>query len=173
MAEPAAVDRGSSRSLTHSVVEQIRSSIDAAVDKLPAESALMEQFAVSRTVIREAISRLQAAGLVETYRGKGTYVLTRPSEESFTAGPEQIRTPEDRLQLLDFRLGLEVEASALAALRRTPTQLAKSAARWRTSAPPGTSPARRWRRTFGSTGLSPWPPTTGSMWTCSPRSDLR
>jgi GntR family transcriptional regulator, transcriptional repressor for pyruvate dehydrogenase complex len=129
MAEPAAVDRGSSRSLTYSVVEQIRSSIvDGGIgpgDKLPAESALMEQFAVSRTVIREAISRLQAAGLVETYRGKGTYVLTRPSEESFTAGPEQIRTPEDRLQLLDFRLGLEVEASALAALRRTPTQLAK------------------------------------------------
>ena len=35
-------------------------------DKLPTESALMSRFEVSRTVVREAISRLQASGVVET-----------------------------------------------------------------------------------------------------------
>ena len=40
-------------------------------DKLPPESGLMCEQGVSRTVIREAISRLQAAGLVETRHGIG------------------------------------------------------------------------------------------------------
>ncbi|MBG6185008.1 GntR family transcriptional repressor for pyruvate dehydrogenase complex [Arthrobacter sp. CAN_A214] len=115
-------------SLTATVVENIRQQIiDGDIrpgDKLPAESALEEQFSVSRTVVREAISRLHAAGLVETYRGKGTYVLTRPSTQAFAADPENVRTFQDRLDLLDFRLGTEVEAAALAARRRTPTQLA-------------------------------------------------
>jgi DNA-binding FadR family transcriptional regulator len=35
----------------------------------------MEEFGVSRTVVREAISRLQAAGLVETRHGVGTFVV--------------------------------------------------------------------------------------------------
>lgn len=116
-------------SLTQNVVSGIREQIVNGEirpgDKLPAESALMQLFSVSRTVIREAISRLQAAGLVETYRGKGTYVLTRPSEQSFAADPRQICTTEDRLELLDFHLGAEVEAARLAALRRTDAQLKK------------------------------------------------
>ncbi|WP_028280633.1 FadR/GntR family transcriptional regulator [Arthrobacter sp. H5] len=114
--------------LTSGVVDQIRQQIISGKvspgDKLPAESALEKQFAVSRTVIREAISRLQPAGLVETYRGKGTYVLTRPSRQPFTADPDHIRTLQDRLDLLDFRIGLEGETAALAARRRTKTQLA-------------------------------------------------
>jgi GntR family transcriptional repressor for pyruvate dehydrogenase complex len=114
--------------LTAGVVEQIRRQIiDGDIrpgDRLPAESALEKQFSVSRTVIREAISRLHAAGLVETYRGKGTYVLTRPSTQAFVGTPENVRSFQDRIDLLDFRLGAEVEAAALAARRRTPTQLA-------------------------------------------------
>ena len=114
-------------SLTQDVVARIQEQIVVGEvrpgDKLPAESALMQVFSVSRTVIRDAISRLQAAGLVETYRGKGTFVLTRPSEESFTADPRRIRTVEDTVELLDFRLGSEVEAAGLAALRRTHSQL--------------------------------------------------
>jgi len=115
-------------SLTDRVVEGIRGQIMAeqvrAGEKLPAESALMELFDVSRTVIREALSRLQAAGLVETYRGKGSYVLTRPSRESFAPEAHPLRTASDAIELLDFRLAVEVEAAALAALRRTDAQLA-------------------------------------------------
>lgn len=114
-------------SLSHGVVEQIRAQI---VDgrfhpgaKLPAESALERQFSVSRTVIREAITHLRAVGLVETHRGKGTFVLARPSKESFSADVDQIRTVDDMLELVDFRLGCEVEAAGLAAVRRTGTQL--------------------------------------------------
>lgn len=93
-------------------------------DKLPSESGLMEQFGVSRTVVREAVSRLQAAGLVETYRGKGTFVLTRPSEEAFRVHPQEIHTVANRIELIDFRLAVEVEAAGLAALRHSAGQLA-------------------------------------------------
>jgi GntR family transcriptional regulator, transcriptional repressor for pyruvate dehydrogenase complex len=119
-------ERGA-RGLAHGVVEQLRDRIIRGDfqpgEKLPSESMLMDQFAVSRTVVREAVSRLQAAGLVETYRGKGSFVLTRPSEESFEVSPEGLHTVAGRLELLDFRLGIEAESAALAARRRTGAQL--------------------------------------------------
>ncbi|MDQ4489511.1 FadR/GntR family transcriptional regulator [Sinomonas sp. ASV486] len=114
-------------SLTDGVVDRLTGRIVdggfAPGDKLPSEGELMEQFAVSRTVVREALSRLQAAGLVETYRGRGTFVLTRPSEEAFSIEAGSVRTVPERLELLDFRIAVEVEAASLAAQRRTPAQL--------------------------------------------------
>ena len=48
---------------------EIRAGRLAAGDKLPTEAALVEQFSVSRTVIREAVSRLKSLGLFETTPG--------------------------------------------------------------------------------------------------------
>lgn len=44
-------------------------------EKLPSESTIVLEHGVSRTVVREAISKLQASGLVETRHGIGTFVL--------------------------------------------------------------------------------------------------
>ena len=113
--------------LSTGVVDSIRQQIVSGQlhpgDKLPAESALEQEFKVSRTVIREALSRLQAAGLVEKYRGKGTYVLTRPSSHPFTAALQSTHSHQDSLDLLDFRVGMETETAALAARRRSTAQL--------------------------------------------------
>jgi GntR family transcriptional regulator len=38
--------------------------------KLPSESKLQAQFGVSRITVRQALSALQAEGLVETFNGK-------------------------------------------------------------------------------------------------------
>jgi GntR family transcriptional repressor for pyruvate dehydrogenase complex len=123
------IDRAGSASLSHGVADRLTALIvNGHVrpgDKLPAESALMDRYGVSRTVIREAVSRLQVAGLVETYRGKGSFVLTRPAQSPFTADPGELRTADDVIALLDFRLGIEVEAAALAASRHTPAQLGR------------------------------------------------
>jgi len=59
-------------------------------DKLPTESAIMQEQGVSRTVVREAISRLQAAGQVETRHGIGTFVLDTPSPSGFRIDPATI-----------------------------------------------------------------------------------
>jgi DNA-binding FadR family transcriptional regulator len=85
--------------------------------KLPSESELIDEFGVSRTVIREAVTRLRAEGLVETFQGRGSFVLAMPEPTSFTVESAAIRTHHDVLAMIDFRLGIECEAAALAAAR--------------------------------------------------------
>jgi GntR family transcriptional regulator, transcriptional repressor for pyruvate dehydrogenase complex len=83
--------------------------------KLPAE--LIEEYGVSRTVVREAVTRLRAEGLVETFQGRGSFVLAMPEPTSFSVESAAIRTHHDVLDMIDFRLGIECEAAALAAAR--------------------------------------------------------
>ena len=88
--------------------------------KLPSEAELLAAYGVSRTVVREAVSRLQAEGLVETFQGRGSYVLAVPEPSTFSLESSAIRTHHDVLAMVDFRLGVESEAAALAAARVTP-----------------------------------------------------
>ncbi|KAF1046482.1 MAG: HTH-type transcriptional regulator LutR [Herbaspirillum frisingense] len=92
-------------------------------DKLPTESEIMQTQGVSRTVVREAISRLQAAGLVETRHGIGTFVLEAKKGSNINIDPATITTMRDLLALLELRISLETETAGLAAARRTDEQL--------------------------------------------------
>jgi DNA-binding FadR family transcriptional regulator len=83
----------------------------------------MDRFGVSRTVVREAISKLQAAGLVETRHGIGTFVLTQTDTPSFRVNQNQLRTLHDVIALLELRISIETEAAAVAAARRTESNL--------------------------------------------------
>lgn len=111
------------RSLTQSVVavlsQRIRNGEFHVGEKLPTESELMDSFGVSRTVVREAISRLQAAGLVETRHGVGTFLLEPQNEQQLKIRTENILTVLDVLAILELRISLETEAAGLAAVRRT------------------------------------------------------
>ncbi|WP_269498881.1 FadR/GntR family transcriptional regulator [Castellaniella sp. S9] len=119
----AAIPERRSRNLTKNVVaalsERIRNGEFHVGEKLPTESELMEAFGVSRTVIREAISRLQAAGLVETRHGIGTFLLDPQSEQHLRINAENILTMLDLMAILELRISLETEAAGLAAQRRT------------------------------------------------------
>ena len=84
----------------------------------------MEEFEVSRTVVREALTKLQAAGLVETRHGIGTFVIGPGDAPSFKITPEQFSTLQDVIAVLELRIGLETEAAGLAAQRRTADNLA-------------------------------------------------
>ncbi len=101
------------------ILARINSGLLAVGDKLPTEAQLMRDEGVSRTVIREAISRLQAAGIVETRHGIGTFVLARPLEASSLGGPEAFMTIRDVIAMLEVRISLEIEAAGLAAQRRS------------------------------------------------------
>lgn len=111
--------------LVDSLGERIRDGRLAPGDKLPTEAAIMGEFGVSRTVVREAISKLQAGGLVQTRHGVGTFVIGPAGEEApgFRIGADQLATLQDVIALLELRIGLETEAAALAAQRRTPDNL--------------------------------------------------
>ena len=100
--------------------------------KLPSESELIDEFGVSRTVVREAVTRLRAEGFIETFQGRGSFVLAVPEPSSFTVESAALRTQRDVLDMIDFRLGIETEAAALAAARldaagRTAIQAAMNA----------------------------------------------
>ena len=92
-------------------------------EKLPTESEIMRIQGVSRTVVREAISHLQAAGLVETRHGIGTFVLQPPAASTMGLDPATVVTMRDVLAILELRISLETEAAGLAAGRRTERQL--------------------------------------------------
>lgn len=123
-----AVMRRRPRGLAHGVVDalgsRIREGALAAGDKLPTEAAIMEEFGVSRTVVREAISRLQAAGLVDTRHGVGTFVVGLGDPGTFRIAPEQLATLQDVIAVLELRIAVETESAALAAVRRTPDNVA-------------------------------------------------
>ena len=116
-----------SRSLTADLVQalgdRVRDGSLATGAKLPPEGAIMEEFGVSRTVVREAISRLQAAGMVETRHGVGTFVLGQGDASSFRIDPKQLETLREVIGVLELRIGIETESAALAATRRTDADL--------------------------------------------------
>ena len=97
-------------------------------DRLPTEATIMQEFGVSRTVVREAISKLQASGLVRTRHGVGSFVedLGPPSGDAagFRIGPAQVATLRDVVALLELRIAVETEAAGLAAQRRSAEHLA-------------------------------------------------
>ena len=119
--------RRKQRSLAQELVSVLSQQISDGVfkrgEKLPTESAIMGAQGVSRTVVREAISRLQAAGLVETRHGIGTFVLDTPTP-GFRIDPATVVTLREVISLLELRISLEVESAGLAATRRSPEQLA-------------------------------------------------
>lgn len=114
-------------SLSSQVADVIRGQIEAGYyapgDKLPTEPALIDKFGFSRTVVREAIAALRADGLVESRHGSGVFVIgprqSDPGLRLFTGETNKI---SDIIEELELRIGIEVEAAALAAVRSSPAQ---------------------------------------------------
>ena len=127
---PKSAPRQRPRSLAHIVVEGladgIRSGHWSPGAKLPSESAIMGEYGVSRTVVREALSKLQAGGLVSTRHGVGTFVespLAAAAGEGFRIDPAGQATLRDVVAVLELRIGVETEAAGLAAQRRSDANL--------------------------------------------------
>ncbi len=128
LASMAAAARGKTTLADHVttvLAQQIRSGEFAPDARLPSEMELTERFSVSRTVIREAISRLKSEGLVGSRRGSGTVVLPVTQATPFRLdlnvddGRDSIQAV---LRVIELRRGVEGEMAALAAQRRTRAQ---------------------------------------------------
>lgn len=101
---------------------EIRAGRLAVGDKLPTEAALVQQFGVSRTVVREAVSRLKSRGLVDSRQGSGMYVRNA-AIEPLSFDPVTAASKEAVLQMIEMRRALEAEVAQLAAERRTPRHI--------------------------------------------------
>jgi GntR family transcriptional repressor for pyruvate dehydrogenase complex len=93
-------------------------------DALQSEAEMAKSFGVSRTVMREAVSRLKADGLVTSKQGAGMFVLARQRQIAFQLKSVEPTDIDKILQIVELRQGFEVEAAGLAALRATADDLA-------------------------------------------------
>jgi DNA-binding FadR family transcriptional regulator len=116
--------------LAHQVEAQIEDLIVAGEfpvgTRLPGERALLQRFSVSRTVIREAISRLESRGLLRVYPSRGTYVTGTPEWGVKAQWQSWVARDSGKLlSILEVRECLEVRAVALAVERADDDDLAE------------------------------------------------
>lgn len=114
--------------LTDIVADQLRTAIVAGQftqsGTLPTESALAESFGVSRSVVREAVKRLETLGLVETHQGRRSRIREiDPSVAIDSVSLMLERCHATPQQLLEVRHTLELDIAEMAAQRRTLAQL--------------------------------------------------
>ena len=123
---PQAISR--TITLTDKVQERIEQRIETghypANRKLPTEKQFSEEFEVSRAVIREAIARLKADGVVTSKQGSGLFVVGMPGEQRFELIKGDHPGDQDMKDILELRLAIESTSAELAAQRRTKKDLA-------------------------------------------------
>jgi len=90
--------------------------------KLPTEQRLTQKFGVSRTVIREAIAALAADGLVQARQGAGVFAIGTASSTLGAMAAEMGNKISIAINVLEVRMGIEIESAGLAAKRRNPSQ---------------------------------------------------
>lgn len=116
------------KKVSSQIADQIRSSILAGEfspgDKLPPERELAEMFGVSRPSVREALNVLASAGLVMSYQGGGTVVLSLVDGTGGNPLSELIRVQQDRaLDVIEVRKCMESWTAYYAAQRSLPEDI--------------------------------------------------
>ncbi|MCJ8205633.1 FadR/GntR family transcriptional regulator [Pseudomonas sp. RGM2987] len=113
--------RNLSSVLAQILAEQITNGALDRGQRMPPEVHLMAEHGVSRTVVREAISKLQTRGLIITRHGIGSFVSDTPDFDSPSGSGTSLG---DVLAIIELRISVEVEAAGFAAQRRSPLHLA-------------------------------------------------
>jgi len=116
------------KKVSSQIADQIRESILAGDftpgDKLPPERELAEMFSVSRPSVREALNILSSSGLVMSYQGGGTVVLSLVDTGHGNSLSELIRTQQERaLEVIEVRKCMESWTVFYAAQRALPEDL--------------------------------------------------
>jgi len=92
-------------------------------DRLPTEHKLAQKFGVARTVVREAISLLKYDGVIRSRQGVGAFISEMEERTAFRISPACFEKRRQLAQFLQFRTGVQADASGLTAERRSPAQL--------------------------------------------------
>jgi DNA-binding FadR family transcriptional regulator len=107
------------------IARQIADGLYAPGAKLPTESRLSEAFGVSRSVVREALSRLKTEGRCASRQGKGILVLDPAVRTSFRMDGTDRLSSRELAQFYEMRAIIEGETAALATRRRKSCDLAR------------------------------------------------
>lgn len=92
-------------------------------EKLPPERQLAEELNVSRPVIKQAISALEAIGIVDSRHGDGNYIVSDSGDLFNTTSINFYLNKGQDNDILEFRYILEVKFAGMAALKATDQQL--------------------------------------------------
>jgi GntR family transcriptional regulator len=92
------VDRDSALPLWAQVLGDLRRRLASGEfgQRLPGDDELTAQYGVSRHTVREAVRRLQAEGVVERGRGRGTFIRNRVIEQPLGAIYSLFRSVEEQ-----------------------------------------------------------------------------
>lgn len=108
----------------HGLVQEVVNKLEAVVrsgtfevgTKLPPEPQLQAQLGVGRTTLREAVSVLAHAGMLEVRQGDGTYVRAKTMSNRELA---HLLERAHALEVLAVRRALDIEIVRIAALARS------------------------------------------------------
>lgn len=103
------------------ILERIMSGALSVGDRLPSEKEICDGFGVSRPVVRHALLRLKADGLITTHQGLGSFVVHQPDQRIRKFAKAQ--DVASYLRCHEVRIAVEGDAARLAALRRSDEQL--------------------------------------------------
>ena len=127
MSEIAALQPDKQRlteAVTQFVIDRVAERVYRPGDQLPSESELAKRLNVSKPVVREALGRLSALGIVQIQQGKPTTIKglsVAPLDQFLRLA---VRVTDNGLrEAVELRRAIEVEVAALAAERATPLQL--------------------------------------------------
>lgn len=101
------------------LLERIRSGEWMLGEKLPGETTLAPQLGVGRSTVREAIRQLAGRGVLASRQGAGVFVTALDAPEDWDA----VLRKAGIVAVIEARIAIETEAAALAAERRTPSDL--------------------------------------------------
>ncbi|MFC3584288.1 FadR/GntR family transcriptional regulator [Streptantibioticus rubrisoli] len=101
------------------LLERIRGGEWALGAKLPGETTLGPQLGVGRSTVREAIRQLAGKGVLESRQGAGVFVIALDVPDQW----DDVLKRSDIVAVIEARIAIESAAAALAAQRRTPTDL--------------------------------------------------
>src|SRR6516164_2103539 len=80
--------------------------------RLPTEQEMVVANRVSRTVVREAVAALRANGLVVVRQGVGAFVAANV-RRPFRIDVDGLRSLRQALDVMELRMGIEIEAAGL------------------------------------------------------------
>lgn len=93
-------------------------------EKLPSENELIEMFGVSRVSIRSAMDKLRGQGIIETYRGKGSFISKEALNILNNNFNIKINVSKDEyMDVIQFRRAIELTAVELACEKAKDTDL--------------------------------------------------
>lgn len=94
-------------------------------EKLPSELDLASSFNVSRPIVRLALAKLREDGLIISTKGSGSFVADFANARVLQVKPNEVFAELQQLIAeMEFRLPIEIEAAGLAAIRRSPRDIA-------------------------------------------------